>query len=159
MPIVTFPNATVVEEATSVPLPDAATAGVVTIEPQPDSTIGSHPPATANRTAPHLRPRPDLGERRDDPERLEKKEEEKRPSGRRGELSRTACIYLTSNKKAFKNEQKRKNQNKSRRPRFLFGIQKLHPGSGLPMHNGCPGYLGLFKERTERMFVASPEGT
>jgi len=115
-PTVTFPNATEVAETTSVPVPAAATFGVETIEPQPDSTIGSRVPATA-RIAPHARGCRER-ERRVSSERLLWKEKEQKeeegPSVRRGGANRTACIYLTSNKKRSKTSSKENTQTRAR---------------------------------------------
>ncbi len=69
-PTVTLPNATDVDESTSEPVPAADTLGVVTIEPQPDSAIVRHTPATATRAPPQRASPPGLRERCTRPERL-----------------------------------------------------------------------------------------
>jgi hypothetical protein len=53
LPTVTLPKATDVVEISSVPVLAAATFGVVTIEPQPDSAIDRQTPAIAVSAAPH----------------------------------------------------------------------------------------------------------
>lgn len=119
LPIVTLPKATEVDETTSVPVLDAAAAGVATIEPQPDSASGRQTPAAARSAAPQRSPPPGLCERRDRSKRLlleEKKEKEEWPSGPKGGVNRTACIYLTSYK-AFSDDQQR-----NLRQRFLAGM-------------------------------------